>query len=122
MKFLGYKLKHFRDSLGLSLPEVETLTGVKRGHLSDIENDKRNPRPDTVKKICNGLKIHEGYFYLDEAALPTDVLPEMPLETQKFIMSGDNIPWLALSQKAKEKGISLEVIEKIIEALDSSKK
>lgn len=61
MKFLGYKLKHFRESLGLTLPEVEKLTGVRAGHLSDIENDRRNPRPQTVEKICKGLKVNENY-------------------------------------------------------------
>jgi transcriptional regulator with XRE-family HTH domain len=40
MKSLGQKLRERRDALGLSLREVEKLTGISNAHLSQIETGK----------------------------------------------------------------------------------
>ena len=117
MRFLGHKLKHLMDALGLSIPRVHEITGVATGHLSEIINGKRNPREDTVDKICKGLNINEQYFYLEESTLPVDFLPEMPPELEKFVLSADNIPWLVFSKKAIEKGVPLDTLNKILDAL-----
>lgn len=117
MRFLGYKLKNLREVKGLSLLDLEKTTGIGNGHLSAIEREEKNPRPQTVKKICDALKMDEQYFYIEDSRLPTDLLPDMPEEVQKFIMQGENTPWLVLTEKAKREGVSREMLEKMLDLL-----
>lgn len=119
--FDGSKLTKLRDIYNLSLRDLEDLTGVTFSSLSDIESGVTdNPRKTTVNKILIGLKrkginIDQEYFYNSDARLPIDVIPDMPPEVEKFIMNGDNVPYLILSNKAKKSGISPETLEKLID-------
>ena len=122
MRFLGYKLKNLREVKGLSLLDLEKTTGIGNGHLSAIEREEKNPRPATVKKICDALKMDEQYFYIEDSRLPTDLLPDMPEEVQKFIMQGENTPWLVLTEKAKREGVSREMLEKMLDLLTTDKR
>lgn len=117
MKFIGEKLKHLRETMGWSLVDIADMTGMKTGHISDIENNKRNPRPATVKKLCSGLNIDERYFYLEDSKLPVDVLPDMPENLEKFIAQPENIPWLKVTEKAKQGGISIEALDTLVSVL-----
>ncbi|VBB08417.1 Hypothetical protein LUCI_3689 [Lucifera butyrica] len=122
MKFQGDKLRQLRKAKSLSMLDVVELTGISQSTLSDIENNKKNPRPATVERLCQGLKVKEEYFYIDDAVLPTELLPNMPEETRKFIFSDDNVPYIVLSEKAKKSGISPKTLEKMIELLAGENK
>lgn len=114
--FDGTKLKKLREIKNLSLRDLEDLVGISFASLSDIENGVTvNPRQTTVDKICKGLKIDREYFYDSNSRLPTDIIPNMPPEIEKFIMDGENVPYLILGEKAKKNGIPPDVLEKIIE-------
>jgi transcriptional regulator with XRE-family HTH domain len=115
--FIGVKLKKYREALGLSLTDLEAMTGLKPGHLSELENGKTQPRPLTVEKLCTGLKIDEEYFFLEDSRLPVEVLPSMPESVQKMILSGDSVPYLVVAEKAKKQGISPETLEKMLDLL-----
>lgn len=114
MKFLGYKLRNLRDAKEISLLDLEKMTGIGNGHLSAIERGEKNPRPNTVEKICKALNIDQVYFYLEESRLPTDMLPEMPEDVKKFIMNAENTPYLVLTEQAAREGVPPEVIGQII--------
>jgi len=122
VRFLGYKLKSLREALNLSLPDLSEMTDIGPGHLSDIENDNKNPRPKTVERLCKALKMDEQYFYIEDSRLPADLLPDMPEEVQKFIMQGENTPWLVLTEKAKREGVSREMLEKMLDLLTTDKR
>lgn len=123
MVFLGQQLKKLRDRLGLSTLDVERLTGVPQSRLSEIETGKtKSPRPDTVRKLCEGLHVDQEFFYLEDAKLPQDLMPDMPPEVEKFIMSGENIPYIVISEKAKREGIPPEVLQQMLDLLIANKK
>lgn len=46
-----------RESRGLTLVEMENLTGISKTTLNDIENGKVSPTLDTLEKIASGLGI-----------------------------------------------------------------
>jgi transcriptional regulator with XRE-family HTH domain len=118
MIFLGSKLRKLRDAMGWSTIDVERKTGLRQSIVSGLENGiTKNPRPDTVKRLCQGLKVNEEFFYLEDATLPTDLLPDMPDETKRFIMSGENIPYIVISEKAKREGIPAEVLQQMLDLL-----
>lgn len=50
-------LKEFRKKRNISIRQLEKITGIPRGRLSIIENNKANPTLDTMLQICTGLNI-----------------------------------------------------------------
>lgn len=106
----------------MSMTELSDLTGVKQGYISEIETGKKNPGPEIVEKISSALKIDQIYFYLEESRLPVDVIPDMSPELQKFIANPESTPWLALTEEAQRKGVSIEAMKKLIEILSENKK
>jgi transcriptional regulator with XRE-family HTH domain len=116
--FLGSKLRNLREAMGWSTFDVERKTGLRQSIISGLENGHtKNPRPDTVRKLCEGLKVNDEFFYLEDATLPTDLLPDMPDETKRFIMSGDNIPYIVISERAKREGIPPQVLQQMLDLL-----
>lgn len=104
------------------MQDVADQTGLNPSHVHEIEVGTRNPRPATLKKLTEGLGISAQFFYLEDSALPVDVLPDMPDELKKFLANGTNIPWLKLAHDAKTRGISPEAMEKIMDIMQSGKK
>ena len=42
-----------------------------------------------------------NYFKIDDASLPTEVLPDMPPEILNMLLSSDSMPYLKLTQKPR---------------------
>ena len=60
-KGLGVQLKELREKKGLSLREVNKLTGISYSHLNMIENNKRNVTPALLRNLANIYSVN----YLD---------------------------------------------------------
>ncbi|MGE5605517.1 MAG: helix-turn-helix domain-containing protein [Bacteroidota bacterium] len=43
MESVGERLRALRNARNLTIPEVARLTGIGKGNLSDLENNKNNP-------------------------------------------------------------------------------
>lgn len=114
MQFIGEKLRKLRDKNRWSLMDVEEFTGISQSALSDIENNKKQPRAATVEKLCKAFKIDQIFFYMPDSRLPEDLLPDLDADTKEFLMNGENIPYVILSKKAKESGLPPDVLETLI--------
>ena len=53
----GSKIKNSRKAAGITLAKLSELSGVSKGYLCDIENDKTNPSVKIIEKIASILKI-----------------------------------------------------------------
>ncbi|MED4403728.1 transcriptional regulator [Metabacillus fastidiosus] len=63
----GKFLKRIREEKGLTLREIQELSGVSNSYLSQLENGKRGlPSPDILKKIYQSLDV--DYYELMEKA------------------------------------------------------
>ncbi len=125
MEFHGERLRALRESLKWSMTETEKQTGVRQSTISELENGIiRYPRETTVDKLCRGFKIRDkNYFYLDDVVLPAEILPpDTPEDILKFILSGDNLPYIALGKKIKESGLPPEDIDQLLKILTRKKK
>lgn len=56
-------LKDIRKRKGLTLMQLEALTGVSNSQLSDIENEKVSPTLYTLCKIATGLKVPISWLF-----------------------------------------------------------
>jgi transcriptional regulator with XRE-family HTH domain len=55
--FCGQDLKAIRRSLGLTLRQMEGLTGISFGDLGKIERGQRRPRPETLRRIGEAIEL-----------------------------------------------------------------
>lgn len=115
---LGTKLRNMRKIRDLTAEELSKLSGVSRSYILLIETGKRKEVSNKVlNKLAKALRVDANYFKIDDASLPTEVLPDMPPEIMDMIISADSMPYLKLTQKAKESGISPETLNKVIDIL-----
>ena len=69
---LGQKVKAFRQKLNLTIPQLADLTGLSRGFISQVENNKVSLSLDSLQKLASALKIPVKNLLEDEP-FPPDV-------------------------------------------------
>lgn len=58
----GEKIKEARKTKKLTQKELANLIGAKHNSISDWENDKNKPDPDTIELLCGVLGITPNYL------------------------------------------------------------
>lgn len=72
----GKRLKSARTSLKLTQKELASQIGVKHNSISDWENDKNKPDPDTIELLCGALEISPNYLLgsrMDSSISPSEL-------------------------------------------------
>lgn len=67
---IGTKIAQLREERGWKQKELAVRAGIKQGHLSQIENNKRKPGTPTLRKLIKALGAN--FNVLD------DVIDELP--------------------------------------------
>ena len=62
MEFQYEKFKRFRLDKGLTLRDMERLTGITFQNLSNIEKGS-SPKADTLAKLAAGLGVDFNWFF-----------------------------------------------------------
>jgi Zn-dependent peptidase ImmA (M78 family)/transcriptional regulator with XRE-family HTH domain len=70
---IGERLKHARDSLNLTLYDVESRTQIGVSTLSEFENNKREPKLVQLKSLAD-LYGRPMSFFLEEGELAREVV------------------------------------------------
>jgi len=70
---LSERLKYARQSMKLTLDDVESRTSVGASTLSEFENDKREPRLPQLKELAD-LYCRATSFFLDDGPLPQEIV------------------------------------------------
>lgn len=58
----GEKIKESRKAQKLTQKQLADAIGAKHNSVSDWENDKNKPDPDTIESLCGVLKITPNYL------------------------------------------------------------
>lgn len=56
-------IRELRKSKNISLRELESLTGISKGHLSKIERQSIDPSLSTLVRIATALKVKVEELY-----------------------------------------------------------
>ena len=67
---IGNKIKTFRKDAGLTIPQLAETTGLSRGFISQVENDKVSLSLESLEKIANALKIQMKDLIADQGLPP----------------------------------------------------
>lgn len=63
----GQKIKEARKIKGLTQKQLATKIGAKHNSVSDWENNKNKPDPDTIEFLCGVLEITPNYLLTAES-------------------------------------------------------
>lgn len=77
----GEKIKEARKAKKLTQKELANLIGAKHNSISDWENDKNKPDPDTIELLCGVLGMTPNYLL---AASPDEFSPIEKLIIAKY--------------------------------------
>ena len=61
--FNGKTLYHLRVNAGMSLLDLQKITGLTIATLSNLENGVFQPQPKTLRKLSKAFKKDPSYFY-----------------------------------------------------------
>lgn len=77
----GEKIKEARKQIGLTQKQLADLIGAAHNSISDWENNKNKPDPDTIELLCGVLKITPNYLL---ASTEDDFSPKEKLLIKKY--------------------------------------
>ncbi len=84
MASVGERIREIRERLRLTQEELATRSGVSKGFLSDVENDKSGPSAEYLLRIANALGASVDYLLKGENAEAQMAAPVMiPQELSK---------------------------------------
>lgn len=66
MATIGQNLKRLRKARGLGQVELGNKSGVPQQTISQIERDRREPHPSTLRKLADAMGVHMGEFFAEE--------------------------------------------------------
>lgn len=61
---VGERVKSIRTERGMTVAALADLTGLSKGLISQVENNKTSPSIATLEKIAEGLKVPAAYLLL----------------------------------------------------------
>lgn len=77
----GKKVREARKSKGLTQRQLAEAIGAKHNSVSDWENDKNKPDPDTIELLCGILDITPNYLLANTAG---EISPSEKLLIKKY--------------------------------------
>lgn len=64
---MGYKVKEYREALGMTQEELSIKSGVSRGTIVALENDKESATTTaTLRKVAKALGVTISHLFFDQ--------------------------------------------------------
>jgi transcriptional regulator with XRE-family HTH domain len=61
---LGARIRHTRTHYGITLQELSDKSGLSKGFICQLENDKSSPSLQALEKIAGALTVPMAYLFL----------------------------------------------------------
>ena len=112
------KLRSLRKLREMTVEELSLRSGISRSYITNIENGRKTEVSFRVlDSLAAALGIQPDYFRVQGAMLPTDCLPSLTPEFISLLAKTESMPYLKLTQKALDHGVSAETVEAVIDAI-----
>jgi transcriptional regulator with XRE-family HTH domain len=106
MPSVGDRIRHVREHKRMTQDRLAEVTGISKGFLSDVENDKRNVSSEYLLRIANALGASVDYLLKGEA-------PTAPAATREVVIPPE------LSEAAHQLKLSYAETVELLNAHDS---
>jgi len=115
---IAEKLKKLRNLRELTTVELSKISGVHQTTISAIENGKHgSPGVETIERLSKALKVSPLYFFHERVRTPFDLIENFPSDLADFLLRDESLPYLHLSKKAYEEGVSPKTIEQLLKVM-----
>lgn len=112
---IAEKLRKLRKLRKLTTSELANISGVHQTTISAIENKRHmSPGIETIERLAEALRVSPLYFFDQKIKTPFDIVEDLPSEIAEFLLREESLPYLRLSQKAYENGITSNALERIL--------
>ena len=85
MSTVGGRIRDVREAIGMTQEQLATRSGISKGFLSEVENDRRNLSSDNLLKIATALGASVEYLLTGTnpvAEAPRSI--EVPVELSRI--------------------------------------
>ena len=112
------RLKEMLELRGISPAELSRKAKLSPGLISEIING-RNKKPSltSLEKISEALGIGINFFLEEDVIGPTQILSHLTKDEIKFVMNENHTPFIELTKKAVENGVTEEQFKYLLKAL-----
>lgn len=115
---IGSKLRSLRKLREMTVEELAQRSGVSRSYITNIENGRKTEVSTRILDgLASALGINPDYFRIQGAQLPTECLPDLDPEFIALLAKSESMPFLQLTKKALEHGVSAETVEAVVDAI-----
>ncbi len=77
---LGENIKRLRRDKGLTQNQLSKLTGIKVGHISNLEQDDGDPKLSTIYKLMNAFNCSADSLLMDDDKVGLDGIMKAAFE------------------------------------------
>ncbi|WP_191569292.1 helix-turn-helix domain-containing protein [Paracoccus yeei] len=71
---MKFRIKEHRKRLGLTLDQLATASGLTKGYLSLLENEKRDPSAEALRSLAAALEVDVTDMIAPETADARDAI------------------------------------------------
>lgn len=122
MGIFRQRMKALRESRGLTQQALGEALNIGKSAIALYETEKRQPDPDTLKKLAVFFQCSIDYLLGLSDASPAAVpgAAALPPEMMSFVLDRNNHRLISMVQNIKAQGYSNEVIEEWLVSLSNT--
>jgi len=114
---LGKRLKEIRKSKNLNAAELSQQSGVARSLISQLESGKRQSTSiDTVYRLAKALDVPVASLLAETPVTTSYAAKHGHQESSLYFKEGD-LAYLQTLRKAKEAGLTPELLNELIDVI-----
>lgn len=115
---IAEKIRKMLEIRGMSQMDLARVANLSKSTVNGLATGSlKNTSVETLKLIAKVLNVNPAYFLDDDVVTPFDILADVPEDVREFMLTLENVPYLKLSQKAKDHGITPDMIDGLLDTL-----
>lgn len=120
---IGEKIAEMLKLRQMTQADLAKTSGLAKSLVSELVNGKKDSvNMDTVIKLAKALNVHPNYLIEENTIGPAVILEHLDKKHIAFVSDKKSAPYIVLSKKAAEAGVSPHKLEKLLEVfIDSIK-
>lgn len=117
---LGDKIRSLLAERQMNQADLVRMTGISKATVSELINNKQKSTSlELSRKIAKALRVSPMYFLEEAQPSQYEMMVTLPDSLRKFVTNKENLEYLFLAKKLKNKHLHPETVEKIICAYEA---
>ena len=110
-KDFGEYMRALRKRKGLTISQLEKLTGISNAYISQIETGKRRtPSPDILQKLAQHLDVSYEHIMLEVGYMQRDIEHHAPFDLMQILQHND-VFFNGIKLSAKQCQLLRDIVE-----------